>query len=272
MRCSGRTLVRQHGRGPARPRRAGQEADQAVPGSRRKQERERATTEVRAILAALPISAATDLVRAFATYFQLANGAEQVHRVRALRRGRADRGPPRRRRRRDRRDAGAEELAAAIGALAVQPVFTAHPTEASRRSVLLKLRAVADILAVRTPARISRPGNRQDRKLAEIIDLLWQTDELRQSRPTPVDEARNALFYLEAIVADTIPELTDDLAAGSGRTRRRTVTRGHTAPARQLDRRRPRRQPERDGGDHPRGAGTPAPERRSRSPSARSTT
>ncbi len=166
---------------------------------------------MRDILAGLPISTATDLVRAFATYFQLANGAEQVHRVRALRATPTSEGHLARAVDEIARTLGPDELArrdlVADGAPGVhgaphggQPAIGADQAPPAQRDPRRAHRSRVDGAPSAGP------------RLAELIDLIWQTDELRQFRPTPLDEARNALFYVRGILGDTVPELMSDLA------------------------------------------------------------
>jgi phosphoenolpyruvate carboxylase len=163
------------------------------------------------LLGAVDVATAAQLVRAFATYFHLANVTEQVHRGRELGRLRRERGGWLARAAIALQQALAdgtvthEELAAAVSRLSVRPVFTAHPTEAARRTTLAKLRRVAELLD-------EEPGPRTDRRLAEVVELLWQSDDLRVARPDVIDEARNAVYYLEELARDALPDVLEELA------------------------------------------------------------
>ena len=162
---------------------------------------------------------ATRLVRAFVAYFHLANVVEQVHRGRELRRRRAIDGGWLARAAQAIADGAVStsELAAVADRLEVRPVLTAHPTEAARRSTLTKLRTVAELLDAEEAEAALIASDvltaRTDRRLAEVIDLLWLTDELRPERPDPIDEARNAMFHLQDAANGALPAVLDDLAA-----------------------------------------------------------
>jgi phosphoenolpyruvate carboxylase len=152
------------------------------------------------------------LVRAFSTYFHLANVAEQVHRARVLHEEREVSGSWISRAvdriietQEKSREFSQEDLQNWINEFEVRPVFTAHPTEAARRSVLSKLGTIADLLD-------DTKDSVRERRLAETVDLLWQTDELRLGRPEPLDEAVNALYYLDDLFAMTVPDVLDDFA------------------------------------------------------------
>lgn len=165
------------------------------------------------LLSTLSIDQSVQLVRAFSTYFNLANVAEQVHRARVLADARAQGGSwmakavdkiaAAQSAKLAGHEFSTEDVTRWINELMVRPVFTAHPTEAARRSVLNKLGRVAKLLdEPSTPAQLTR--------LAETIDVLWQTDELRVGRPEPLDEAMNALYYLDDLFKLTIPEVLSD--------------------------------------------------------------
>ena len=159
------------------------------------------------ILEKVEVADSIKLVRAFSTYFHLANIAEQVHRAHALYEERANGESWLQQTFHKITEAkiSKDELARAVAMLSVRPVFTAHPTEAARRSVLSKLGTVAKLLD-------EKNLRERDKKLAEAIELLWQTDELRLEQPEPLDEATNALYYLDDLHRYTVPQVLDDFA------------------------------------------------------------
>jgi phosphoenolpyruvate carboxylase len=172
------------------------------------------------VLAVLDTVNATRLVRAFTTYFYLVNVAEQVHRGRELAAMRLRHGTWLQQAIDRIQAAGhtAGEVAADLRQLNLRPVFTAHPTEAARRTVLTKIRRIASLLdeweRAFGPDGLPLDPNterRVHRRLQELVDLLWQTDELRVVRPDPIDEARNAVYYFDALHHDAVPHTLEAL-------------------------------------------------------------
>ena len=165
--------------------------------------------EATRIIDQIDLHEATLIARAFSIYFDLANVAEQVQRARDVRARRRTEGSLLTRTAGRALDLGATPEQARLLAeeMAVRPVFTAHPTEAARRSVLTKQRRIADLLLDNLI-----DDERRWSRIAELVDLLWQTDELRLEQPQVVDEARNALYYLDDLARGPLSEVLDDLA------------------------------------------------------------
>ena len=139
------------------------------------------------------------VLRAFALYFQLANIAEQHHRLR------------RRRQYADEDRAPRESLAEAferIGGrrpehISLELVLTAHPTEATRRTILVAHVRITDLIARLDDPTLTTPERAHvEESLAEQITILWQTDEVRHGRPRVVDEIRHGLWFFEHSLID----------------------------------------------------------------------
>ncbi|MGB9182507.1 MAG: phosphoenolpyruvate carboxylase, partial [Solirubrobacteraceae bacterium] len=173
------------------------------------------------LLARLDAGSAGTLGRALTAYFYLVNVAEQVHRGRELAAVRVAHGSWLAQAVGRIAAAGltGTEVATQVSEVGLRPVFTAHPTEAARRTVLTKLRRIAELLD-EWDLSVDVEGNPADavaaarvrRRLEELIELLWQTDELRVTRPEVLDEARNAVYYFDALQRDAVPYVLERLA------------------------------------------------------------
>ena len=146
------------------------------------------------------------------------------------------------------------------GRLEWRPVFTAHPTEAARRSLLTKQKALSELLVERNDPRAGPAQHAAvDRRTAELIDQMWQTDELREVKPLPREEAGAVLYYLNDLFAEVLPDLGERIHHQFARL---GIEREYQPadPVRHLGGRRPRRQSQhhsRDNHGRPRVAAPP---------------
>jgi phosphoenolpyruvate carboxylase len=162
---------------------------------------------------------AEDLVRAFSAWFQLVNLAEQVHRVRRRLAYEADESLPvpgsvhETLVRLQAAGTTADEVAGALSRIRLEPVFTAHPTEAVRRTLLDKEKHIARKLVERIEL-VSTPVDERRRRAAIRLQVTagWQTAEYASVRPSVAEEREHVLYYLGDVLYRVIPACYESLS------------------------------------------------------------
>ncbi|MGH9157467.1 MAG: phosphoenolpyruvate carboxylase [Acidimicrobiales bacterium] len=165
------------------------------------------------VLADVEPAVAARLSRALSTSFHLSNLSQQVARAERIA-GQPEADDTSLHKTVDRlvaADLDPELLRTVLDRLELRPVFTAHPTEAARRSILTKLRSMAELVQERARSSSDTARARADRRLGELVELVWQTDELRQRSPEPADEAGAVLYHLDELSRTVVPDLVEDL-------------------------------------------------------------
>src|SRR6202790_4689429 len=179
-------------------------------------------------------SAATDLTRAFSIWFLAVNTAEKVHRVRRRRQYLNDSSTAQPGGIADciaglqREGVPPEQALQWIASMSIEPVFTGHPTESTRRTILRKQQHIAqDLLDWRNPASTAAELNTLWARVRLEITSIWQTEEHPREGLTVVDEREHVLFYLIDILYRVVPLFYEEIEAA--------LAKAFSVPAKDLD-------------------------------------
>src|SRR6266480_5764567 len=176
--------------------------------------------KIRDIVENCDLDTAIDVIRAFTVYFHLVNTAEQHHRIRRRRVYELADNPVAQRgslaalveffQQNSLEGRSIQEL---LNQLSIELVFTAHPTEATRRSLIIKSRRLVELLEAHDHAAKMTQHQRANlqRELESTVHLLWRTDSIRHVRLEPLEEIKMGLYYLEEILFNVVPELYEEL-------------------------------------------------------------
>ena len=194
----------------------------------------------------MSLDEALPIARAFAQFLHLANIAEQHHRVRRRRAYQRDPdAPPQRGSCEDSfarllaAGVSPERLHEAVCALQIELVLTAHPTEVARRRIVQKHNRIARALAARDRPDLTLVEREQLlATLRREVEGAWATSEVREQRPSPIDEVRSGLIVFEQSLWDAVPALCESAGSCASRQHRPwPAGRSRAAALRVVDRR-----------------------------------
>ena len=105
-----------------------------------------------------------------------------------------------------------EDVKEIMSDISLELVMTAHPTEATRRAVLdIHQRIAAEMMELDNPTLTYREREKLREKLLNEVLTLWQTDELRDRKPTVIDEVRNGMYYFDETLFEVLPNVYEEL-------------------------------------------------------------
>ncbi|CAM3966857.1 phosphoenolpyruvate carboxylase [Lederbergia lenta] len=184
----------------------------------RKEYNETTYQELKDLISSLEVTMRQQVIRAFSIYFHLINIAEQNHRIRRKRHYQVD-------------EQGVQPFSLEMGVskvkdyqlptdvlkqviddLSIELIITAHPTEATKRTVLEIQKRISNILEkINNPLATQKERLGFEDSLFNEVIALWQTDELRHRKPKVLDEVKNGLYYFDQTLFDTLPAVHQEL-------------------------------------------------------------
>lgn len=173
------------------------------------------------LIANVDLDAKRILIKAFSNYFQLINIAEDLQRIRALRQrevsGRVDESVESAVSALKAAGVTASQIRGILRDISVRLVLTAHPSEAKRKEVLIKLRHIAQRMSIRDRQNLlPREARALEAHILEEIEELWQTRPTRASRATVADEVDFGLYFITSVVMDVMVDVYADLRESLG--------------------------------------------------------
>lgn len=178
----------------------------------------KATEELTSLVGGVNLEQKRVLIKAFGNYFQLINIAEDLQRIRVLRQremeGRMSESIDDAVHTLHATGLDAEGMKALLEKISIRLVLTAHPSEAKRKEVLIKLQHIANLMAERDRQMLlPREQQALENEITAEIEELWQTRPTRASRATVADEVDFGVYFITSTIMDTVVDMYEDLSA-----------------------------------------------------------